>query len=157
MLKSFQSLVNNHLNILCLDENAKEVFMPGPMATFGSSRKLGSYLVRAKLYPLERVTGSYKCHGKRFAMCLNFNETSTFTSSEINHTFDCNSKCLIYISTCKQCSEQYLGQTTDDFQFRWNNYKDNNRKYERSEACMQEHLFKHFSSPRHNAFRNLHL
>ena len=95
-LKSFQSLINNYLNNLYLDENAKEVFMPGPMLTFRSSRKLSSYLVRAKLYPLERVTGSCKCHGKRCAMCLNFNERSTFTSSvthetyKINHKFDCN-------------------------------------------------------------------
>ena len=111
LLKSFQSLINKHLNILYLDENAKEVFMPGPMVTFRSSRKLSSYLVRAKLYPLERVTGSCKCHGKRCAMCLNFNETSTFTSSgthkryKINHKFNCNSKCLIYLLTCKQYSE----------------------------------------------------
>ena len=100
LLKSFQSLINKHLNILYLDENAKEVFMPGPMVTFRSRRKLSNYLVRAKLYPLERVTGSCKCHGKRCATCLNFNETSIFTSSvthetyKINHSFDCNSKYL---------------------------------------------------------------
>ena len=98
--------------------------MPGPMATFRSSRELSSYLVRAKLYPLERVTGSCKCHGKRSAMCLNLNETSTFTSSvthetcKINHKFDCNSKCLIYSLTSKQCSQQYVGQTIDNFRFR---------------------------------------
>ena len=135
LLKSFQSLINSHLNISYFAENAQEVFMPGPMVTFRSSGKLSSYLVRAKLYPLERVTGSCKCHGKRCAMCLNFNKTPTFTSSvthetfKINHKFDCNSKCLVYLLTCKQCSEQYVGQTIDDFRFRWNNYKDNNRKY----------------------------
>ena len=81
------------------------------MMTFCSGRKLSSYLVRTKLYPSKRVTGSCKCHGKRCAMCLNFNETSTFTSSgthkryKINHKFDCNSKCLIYLLTCKQYSE----------------------------------------------------
>ena len=74
LLKSFQSLINNHLNILYLDENSKEVFMPGPMVTFRSSRKLSSYLVRAKSYPLERVTDSRKCHGKLCAVCLNVNE-----------------------------------------------------------------------------------
>ena len=86
LLKPFQSLINRHLNILYLDENAKEVFMPGPMVTFRSSRKLSSYLVRAKSYPLERVTGSCKCHGKRSAVCLNINETSTFTSSVTHET-----------------------------------------------------------------------
>ena len=95
LLKSSQSLINKHLNILYLDENA-EAFIPGTMVTFRSSRKLSGYLVRAKLYPLERVTGSCKCHGKRCAVCLNVNETSTFSSSvihetyKINHKFDCN-------------------------------------------------------------------
>ena len=134
--------------------------MPGPMVTFRSSRKLSSYLVRAKLYPLERVTGSCKCHGKRCAVCLNVNETSTFTSSvthetyKINHKLYFNSKCLISLLTCKQCSKQYIGQTMDDFRFRWNNYKDNNTKYQRSETCMQEHLFRNFSSPGHNGLLN---
>ena len=77
--------------------------MPGPMATFRSSRELSSYLVRAKLYPLERVTGSWKCHGKCCAVCLNVNETSTVTSSmthetyKIYHKFDCNIANVLFI------------------------------------------------------------
>ena len=75
------------------------------------------------MYPLERVTGSCKCHGKRCAVCLNVSETSTFTSSvthntyKINHKLKCNSKCLIYLFTCKQCAKQYDGQTIDDSHF----------------------------------------
>ena len=70
--------------------------MPGAMVTFRSSRKLSSYLVRVKLYPLERVTSSCKFHRKRCAVCLNVNKTLTFTSLvthetyKINHKFDCN-------------------------------------------------------------------
>ena len=40
----------------------------------------------------------------------------------------------------------------DSFRYRWNNYKDNNRKYSRNDSCMQEHLFKHFNSMGHNGF-----
>ena len=40
------------------------------------------------------------------------------------------------------------------FRFWWNNYKDNNRKYQHSETCMQKHLFRHFSSPGHNGYLN---
>ena len=47
---------------------------------------------------------------------------------------------------------QYVGKTVDDFRLRWNNYKDNNRKYLRKESCMQQHLFEHFSSEGHNSF-----
>ena len=88
--------------------------MPGPMVTVCSSRKLSSYLVRAKLYHLERVTGSCKCHRKCCEVCLNVNQTSTLTSSvthetyQINHKFDCNSKCFVYLLTYKKCSKQYV-------------------------------------------------
>ena len=93
-------------------------------------------------------------------MFLNVKETSTLASSlthetcKINHKFDCNSKYLIYLLTCKQCSKQYVGQTIGDFRFRWNNYKDNNRKYQRCETCMQGHLFRHFLILGHNGFLN---
>ena len=60
------------------------------MVTFRSSKKLSSYLVRANLYPIERVTGSCKCRGKRCAVCLNVNKTSTFTGSVTHETYKIN-------------------------------------------------------------------
>ena len=50
--------------------------------------------------------------------------------------------------------ETILRSNYRQFRFRWNNYKDNNRKYRRSETCMQKHLFRHFSSPGHNGYLN---
>ena len=66
--------------------------------------------------------------------------------------FDCNEKCLIYLLTCKVCLKQYIGQTVDKFRLRWNNYKSNNRKHQRLEPCMQEHLFEHFNEEGHHGF-----
>ena len=92
-----------------MNEEAEKVFTPGPMISFRSARKLSSYLVRAKLYPIERTLGSFKCNGKRCQTCLNLNETDTFISTttgkayKINHQFICNSKCLVYLLTCKAC------------------------------------------------------
>ena len=40
--------------------------------------------------------------------------------------------------TCKQCNKQYTGETTDLFRSRWNNYKDNTRKFDRKESCLQD-------------------
>ena len=40
------------------------------------------------------------------------------------------------------------------FQNSWNNYKDNARKFDMKESCMQEHLYKHFSSEGHKGFLN---
>ena len=59
-------------------------------------RKLISYLVRAKLYPIERKVGSCKYNGKRCKVCKYVLETDTFiysndqTTYKTNHKFDCN-------------------------------------------------------------------
>ena len=143
-----------------MDQETKNVFTPGPMATFCSARKLSSYLVRAKLYPIEQIFGSYKFKGKRCKVCLNVQETSCFSSSvtnetyKINHQFECKMKCLVYLLTFKKCLKQYVGQTIDTFRYRWNGYKSNDRKFQPSEPCMQEHLLRHFSSVGHNIFLN---
>ena len=64
LLKDFVNLIHKTLYLLHMDQEAQRAVMPGPMMTFRSARKLSSYLVRAKLYPLERTVGSCKCYGK---------------------------------------------------------------------------------------------
>ena len=106
--------------------------------------------IRAKLYPEERTKGSFKCGSKRCEVCLNVNETSTFASTVtgeiyiINHKFNCNDKCLVYLLTCNCCKKQYAGQTVDEFRFGWNNYKSNCRKHQSGETCMEQYLHEHF-------------
>ena len=121
------------------------------MVSFRCPRKISSYLVRAKLYPLDRVVGSTKCGKKKFEVCMNIFETNGFTSNvtgktyKINHKLTCDDNCLIYLLSCKCCGKQYVEETTDCFKYRWNNYN-NDRKHSRKESCMQEHLFKNFNS-----------
>ena len=62
---------------------------------------------------------------------------------------NCDDKCLIYLFTCECCGKQYVGETTGEFRFKWNNYKCNDWKYTRIEDCFQEHLFRHFHSGEH--------
>ena len=106
-----------------------------------------SYPVRAKIYPLERKVGSEKCGKSRCVVCLNIQETDTFTSTRTgesfkkNHKLNCDGSCLIFLLTCKCCGKQFVGETTDELRLKWNNYKSNDRKNARNEACMQEHLF----------------
>ena len=50
------------------------------------------------------------------------------------------------------CGLQYVGSTTDPFRYRWNNYKDNNRKSERGVKHMQADLFERFASHGHSVF-----
>ena len=39
-----------------------------------------------------------------------------------------------------------------NFSLRWNNYKSNNRKFQRGESCLQEHLLRHFYNKGHEGF-----
>ena len=59
---------------------------------------------------------------------------------------------MIYLLKCKVCNNQYVGETTDAFLQRRSNYKDNDRKFQRNESCMQQHLYEHFYSKGHNGF-----
>ena len=57
------------------------------MVSYCNARKLSSYLVRAKLYPLERKSGSYKCGSSRCQVCNNIEETETFSSTVTGGTY----------------------------------------------------------------------
>ena len=86
-----------------MNKDVKNAFTPAPMISFRSARKLSSYLVRAKFYPLERTVGSVQCKGKRCQTCHNVKETEAFPSTitgktfKINHRLNCNDKCLVYM------------------------------------------------------------
>ena len=94
-----------------MDEQVKGVFTSGPIVSFKSSRKLSSFLVGAKLYPKERGVVSFKCIKPRCLVCVNITSTVTDKSYKINHKFDCDKNCLVYLLTCKDCGIQYVGQT----------------------------------------------
>ena len=51
------------------------------MVSYQSVHTLSSYLVRGKLYPIERKVGSCKCNGKCCEVCKNVLETDMFTCS----------------------------------------------------------------------------
>ena len=71
---------------------------------------------------------------------------------KINHHFNCNNKCLIYLLSCKVSGLQYISSTSDKFCFRWNNYNENDRKALREGEHMQPELFEHFAADSHNYF-----
>ena len=73
-----------------VDNEVKKLFSPGTMVSFQGARKLSSYLVRAKVYPLEYKVGSWGCGKKRCQICLNVTETDSFTSTSTNKTYKIN-------------------------------------------------------------------
>ena len=123
---------------------------------FASAGKISSYLLRAKLYLLERRVGSEKCGKSRFEVCLDIEKTNTFMrttpeeSFKINQKLSCDFNCLIYVVTCKSCGKKYVGETSDEFRLRWNNHKINDRKNVRTQAYMQEYFFEQFKPEGHN-------
>ena len=58
LIEDFASVIRKHLYILYLNKEVKEVFTPDSMVSFQGARKLGSCLIMAKLYPIERSVGS---------------------------------------------------------------------------------------------------
>ena len=51
-LKKIGIIINQNLYILYMNEDVENVFTLAPMISLRGARKLSSYLVRAKLYPL---------------------------------------------------------------------------------------------------------
>ena len=73
-----------------MNDEVKDSFTPGPMVSFRTFRKLSSYVVRAKLYPLERTVGSRKCSKKRCEVCENVQNSDTFRISVNSKMFKVN-------------------------------------------------------------------
>ena len=90
-----------------MNEEVKNLFLPGPMVSFRDARNLSSYLVRSKLYPLHRKVGSKKCAKNRCEVCDYVTDADTFASNEteesfkINHQLNCDNRCIIYLLTGK--------------------------------------------------------
>ena len=120
-LKNLSKIFKDNLYLLHINHEVKKTITPSPMISFRSSRKISSYIVRAKLCPLERSVGSSKCGKKRCEVWDVISEADTFSSTvtgesfKINHKFNCNDKCVVYLATSNICNKQYTGQTIDSF------------------------------------------
>ena len=80
-VKSLNKILTKNMHLLYKDKKVKKVFTLKPMISFCSARKLSSYLVRAKIFPIERTFRFKNCDSKRCEVCKNVNETSTFTGT----------------------------------------------------------------------------
>ena len=76
ILKGLSKIIRDNTYLLNMNEKVKKTFTPRPMISFRSARKLSSYLVRTKLYPLQRKVGSSKCGKRRWEVCNNVTDFS---------------------------------------------------------------------------------
>ena len=81
LLKSLSSIVNNSIYLLHMNQEVKKTFNPQSMVSYQNASKLCRYLVRTKLYPIERKIGSCKCISNWCEVCKNVLEADTFICS----------------------------------------------------------------------------
>ena len=86
LLKQLKGILRRNMYLPNMNVEVKQTFSPVPMVSYRSSRKLSSYLVRAKLYPIERIVGSKGCGKKCCEVCVKVCETDTFTSTVTGET-----------------------------------------------------------------------
>ena len=55
ILKQLEGILHRNKNLLKMNAEVKQTFTPVIMVSYRNSRKLSSYLVRAKLYPINRI------------------------------------------------------------------------------------------------------
>ena len=128
-LKNINDIIKKHLVFLYAKKQVENILTPPPFVSFRAGFSLKKHLVRAKVYPLLRKCGSSGCNKSRCQISLNINNTDVFhsfvtkESYKLSHKFDCDSRCIIYLFSCKTCGLQYVGSTVERFCFRWNNYK----------------------------------
>lgn len=78
------------------------------MVCFQSLRNLSSYLVRAKLYPMEKKTGSYKCKSSKCQVCLNISETEIYSSTVTHKPYKINIALTVITNTWYILSQEHL-------------------------------------------------
>ena len=94
-----------------MNDEVKKVFSPKPMISVRSVKKLSSYLARAKLYPIGRTVGSFKCTKKQCEVCENVNTIGSFTYSVTENTYKINHK--LSCETVSGESYRHFSQKTD--------------------------------------------
>ena len=133
-------------------EKVKKVFTQAKFVLFSASYSLRSHLVRAKVYLLIREKGPC-CFRKS---SFNIQETETFQIFvtkevyKIKHHFHCDSKCVIYLISCKVCGLRYVESTLDRFCPRWNNYKCSQRIKSEGDTPKQNYFHQHFLNENHH-------
>ena len=119
--------------ILLSDKKLKEIYTTPPSVVYRQPANLRQILVKSVLRELpfrdcsdreERDTpGCYRhihpARGRKCETCPRLNESKTFTSTfsgrtyKIWNRFTCKSAFIVYLITCKRCTAQYVGMTTN--------------------------------------------
>ena len=103
----------------------------------------------------EGLVGSRKCTKNHCQVCKNVIEIETFQSfidKKVYKIIDLHVVTSVW--SCNVCGVQCNCQTNDEFRYRRNDCKDNNRKSLRGEDHKQAALFAHFQTAGQSGFIN---
>ena len=158
--------IRNNYFILQADRKMSKVFPTPPSVVFRQSRNLQRHLVRSRFKELphrdgsdldDRPAGCYRHQhgnrggGNRCKLCTTLNVSTHFTSTftglryRMRHHLTCKSRFTVYLITCKLCSKQYTGSSTDPLHVRHQGHRQEIRQ-EHTELgrhfarCGEEHL-----------------
>ena len=129
-LPDLNSLLKKHLPLIYKDPTLKTIFLQGCINSVFEKNQSLKELLAPSLYPNNKVnransiTSCNKCDiCKNYLICSNY-----FTCSVTNRRYytrgvlHCNCNSVIYLITCKNCLEQYVGSATN-FNSRFRIYK----------------------------------
>ena len=119
-LPSLSNIIKKHWVTLTKDPSMAKIFKQPPMIAFKQPPNLRNILCHAKLPPkrqnIRKQTGIKPCN-RPCNLCPYILPSKTFCSSqtkekfEMKGTFNCNTKGVIYLTSCTLCNKQYIGQT----------------------------------------------
>ena len=156
-----KSILSNIHILLTPDDEHRKVFQNIPVVGFKRGKSLKDLLVRAKLpVKIDGNGGSSRCGGKRCGVCPFIKETGSFSDKAGKEykirtkNLNCNSKCVVYLFTCKTCRMQYVGSATTPFRARFNNYKCCHRKHKAGSIVTQASFHAHFEQVDHHGMED---
>ena len=151
-MNNANDIIEKHLVFVYAKEQVENIFTRPPLVSFRAGFSLKSIWLGLK-YTLFYVNGDHLVVRKadvRLALMLKietfFRSFATKESYKKNHKFDCDSKCIIYLFSCKACGLQYVVSTVERFFFGWNNYRNCQRKTVQGGKPPQRYFHQHFIS-----------
>ena len=140
----------------------KAVLPKPPRVAFRNPKTFRDKLIRSKVKENEEEErGNFPFGHSNCEICKilepgkELKSTVTGEVFKINFYFDCNSRCLVYLLTCRICKKQYTGSTITRFRERFNQYKSNLKLYgEGRRDFKQKKLLEHFYSHDHHGTHN---
>ena len=132
-LPSIPAIIQKHWRTMTQDPRLKEVFPAPPLVAYKRPQNIREKLIRSKVptiksgRPKRELPGMKKC--SKCSVCPFVKEGRTIQSKstnlkiDINMNVNCSTQNIIYLLSCKKCSQQYIGETERMLKERFSEHK----------------------------------